>query len=86
MKNGTIIEIMEYGDFGIKQTTCIMVSEDNFIVDDLTKEFCLSQNIEFDEIGQLYDKNTSLVTQDYITFLRTKGFKTLETKQVCFSN
>ena len=81
----TIIEIEVYGDFDMLSRDCIMVSEYNYVVKELVKEYCSSIGISPDDMDTLPDNMVSDATTGFKEFLRKKGFKKLTTKTVCFS-
>jgi hypothetical protein len=84
MEINTAIEIKAFGDFDIKYTECIMVSSNKIDVYEIMKEF---YNIK--GITSSCDLDYSIlreVTQDFIVFLKSKGFNKLETCDVLFSD
>lgn len=61
-----------------------MVSEEEFKVDDLIKEFCSIMNIPSIK-GLPNNIDFNKMTADLFVFLEKKGFSKLETTEVCIS-
>jgi len=84
MEVKTTIEIQKYGDFDMKYTDCIMVSNEKHRQKKLLKEFYDIYNIKSSSgmDSSMLDK----LTEDFICFLEMKGFTKLKTYEVCFSD
>lgn len=80
----TSIEIQAYADFDIPYTRCIMVSNVDYNPTDLLNEFY--QIFGITSTSGLTYKQLSTVTDDYIAFLELKGFKSLPTCTIIFSD
>lgn len=83
MKN-TYIEIQAWGDFGVAYTKCIMVAEGIWDIDYITKSFCHINGLT--GTSGLPDNMLSDTTEEFIKFLKEKGFRVLKTKQIIFSD
>jgi hypothetical protein len=78
----TFIEVQEFGDFGMKYTNCIMVSNDNIDKETLLDEFYKLEGIEsYRGLDYLI---LDEITEKFINFLKSKGFKRLKTQSVFF--
>ncbi len=78
----TIIEVEAFGDFDVMYTVVIMVSEEKIELSSLQNEFCQIEGIaSFKGVpnNRLYE-----TTENYIAFLKLKGFKALATQKVYF--
>lgn len=78
----TVIEIQAFGDFDIKYTECIMVSDEKHGLKTLLKEFYEIEGITSTH-GNDY-KKLNAITNNFIAFLQLKGFKKLKTKEIYF--
>lgn len=78
----TIIEVKAFGDFCIKYTVCIMVSDEIFDIPQLQSEYCKQENIE--SFKGLPDNKLNEHTDKFIAFLSLKGFEMLQTKEIYF--
>jgi hypothetical protein len=78
----TFIEVQEFGDFDMKYTNCIMVSDDNIDKQTLLDEFYKLEGIEsYRGLDYLI---LDEITEKFINFLKSKGFKRLKTQSVFF--
>ena len=78
----TIIEMQVFGDFDVRCTNCIMVSDEKLNIENLQKEFCDIERIP--SFKGLEVHNLSMLTDKFILFLKTKGFRKLQTTELYF--
>ncbi len=76
----TVIEVQAFGDFDIKYTDCIMVSEEKKDVKEIIKDFCVFMNIP--DIKGLPSNKLYDMTQEFIEYLKMIGFTKLKTTEV----
>lgn len=80
----TAIEVQDWGDFDVLRTRCIMVADFKTDVKSVVDEYCAYRGLSGTD-GLSY-KQLDGRTEDFIKFLKRKGFKELKTKPVCFSD
>lgn len=78
----TIIEVQAFGDFDVKYTDSIMVHDDKLDKEEILKEFCSLKGIESNK-GLDY-KILNRITEEFVLFLESKGFKKLKTDPIYF--
>ena len=82
MEINTAIEVQAFGDFDILQTDSIMVSSDKHDTKGLFNEFYELMGIK-SNIGLDYRILTE-IREDFIAFLKLKGFSKLKTVSIYF--
>ena len=82
MEINTAIELQAFGDFNIKITYGIFVSEEKFDIEKIKSDFCRINNLGvFNGLSTMdLDKHT----EDFVTYLELIGFKELKTNKVYF--
>lgn len=78
----TIIEVQSFGDFNVKYTDSIMVHDDKLDKEEILKEFCALKGIKSNK-GLDY-KILNRITEEFVLFLESKGFKRLKTDPIYF--
>lgn len=82
MEMNTIIELQAFGDFGVKYTDCIMVHSDIIDKSKIMSEFYQIKNIKSNTGLDFITLQT--ISDDFISFLETKGFVKLNTQKIYF--
>lgn len=84
MDINTAIEIEAWGDFDVKTTKCIMVSEEKLNPKELIKTYCELRGLP--GLSGLPYNMLNDTNDDLIIWLKRQGFKQLKTYAVCFSD
>lgn len=83
MKNGTFIEVEAYGDFDVKYTVCIMYNPLDLDVYEIKREFRKLKGLK--SFSGIIGSMASL-TDEFIAFLSLKGFTSVKTHKISFSD
>jgi hypothetical protein len=78
----TVIELKQFVDFGVLNTNCIMIHSDKLDLDNLLDEFYRLKGIK--SYRGLSEDVLRTINNDFISFLRKRGFKRLETQSIYF--
>lgn len=78
----TVIELLVWGDFDIKTTDCIMISQFEFDIEDIKNDFCRINNIS--SFSGLPSNLLSDYNEKFKKFLISLGFKELKTTPIYF--
>ena len=77
------IEIQKYGDFDMRYTDTIMISDNDHSVKTLKKSFCDQHQID---LSNLPHGKINYYADEFIKFLKERGFKPLKTKEIIFGS
>lgn len=84
MKNGTFIEVEAYGDFDVKYTVCIMHNPLTLDVYEIKREFRNLKGLK--SFSGLPSVSLASFTDEFIAFLSLKGFSSVKTHKISFSD
>lgn len=84
MEIKTAIAIAAYGDFDVKYTDKVMITEEVRDVKSIVKNYCNLRGIP--GTSGLPNNMISDVREDFVKFLKKEGFRELKTTEVCFSD
>lgn len=76
----TAIEVITYGDFDVPYTKCVMVSDTQYNVKQIEKNFC--NEIGVNQLSDISDNDSSLYVDMFIEHLKEMGFRVLKTKEI----